>query len=375
MHVIMKTISFLALSTVTSFTPFTSRPIGRKVNFQIESMMGWEESEFVERDHMGAMREISSSEGAQFSVENDPDDLTAEVQAAVEKSKFKEEAISVRFVNFDSRNPLNQVVARVKPGTKLLKVGYELGINVFCKCKTGLCAGCNVDVKNPNWAKGTRDGYQTVRLCQIGAMIPKGCDEMVVDLHRQVEVAPSEEVAAGGSGFVKGTTGGSKNQANFADGWEDDFTPEYKRIGREAVSNEGQRNVRGVKNLFGSGADIHDPSARRVISREKAEKEPDPVPFQAPSSQFSSYNVENNEISKLQGNKAPSQGMKVGMQEENNFSMISPSTMETQEETTRVRSQTENSNTKSERFSAGEKKLRRWVPKSSANIPPWEIIW
>merc|ERR1719232_22671 len=122
-------------------------------------------------------------------------------------------------------------------------------------------------------------------------MIPEGCDEMVVDLHRQIEIAPSGEVAAGGSGFVKGTTGGSKNQANFADGWEDDFTPEYKRIGREALSNQGQRNARGVKNLFGSGVDSHDLSSRRVITREKAEKEAESVPFQARSNQTSSYDV------------------------------------------------------------------------------------
>jgi hypothetical protein len=41
--------------------------------------------------------------------------------------------------------------------------------------------------------EGERTGYQTVRTCRSGAMLPSGCDEMIIDCYRMVESAKIDE--------------------------------------------------------------------------------------------------------------------------------------------------------------------------------------
>jgi len=59
--------------------------------------------------------------------DDDPDDLKSAVKAAVRKAslmeKISDKAIPVRFVNFDPKNPLRQLVAYVPEGKNLLKIG------------------------------------------------------------------------------------------------------------------------------------------------------------------------------------------------------------------------------------------------------------
>jgi len=214
--------------------------------------------------------------------DDDPDDLKSAVKAAVRKAslmeKISDKAIPVRFVNFDPKNPLRQLVAYVPEGKNLLKIGDEAGIHIPRQCRSGLCGSCTADVKDPNWfEEGSRQGYQTIRTCQAGAMVPSGCEEMVVDLYRMLNEQP-EVVEAGGENAKQATLRvASPTMSNFQDDWEKDFAPDYKTGGKPAVI----------------------------------------------SSSTPAYT--------LSGSTSTSSG--------------------------------------------GKKKLRRWVPHSASNIPPWEIIW
>lgn len=117
-------------------------------------------------------------------------------------------------------------LAYAVPGTNLLKIGDELGIRIPRQCRTGLCGSCTADVKDPTWDGGNADeengggrvGYQTVRTCRSGAMLPAGCDEMIIDCYRMVESAKLDE-----EGNVL-----QMNPLDFGDGWEEEYVPNYR---------------------------------------------------------------------------------------------------------------------------------------------------
>lgn len=144
-----------------------------------------------------------------------------------------DESIPVRFVNFDESNPLRQTVTYAPKGKNVLKIADEVGIHIPRNCRSGLCGSCTADVKDPSWNEPTaRAGYQTIRTCQAGAMIPAGCEEMVIDLYRMLPA--NTAVEAGGEGALEGAVRVSSPSPmkNFDDGWEDEFSPDYKTGGK-----------------------------------------------------------------------------------------------------------------------------------------------
>mmetsp|Transcript_30087 Transcript_30087/g.36746 ORF Transcript_30087/g.36746 Transcript_30087/m.36746 type:complete len:326 (-) Transcript_30087:80-1057(-) len=170
---------------------------------------------------------------------DDPDDLMSAVKAAVKQSEAAEEEeerlIPVRFVNFDTHNPLRQKTVHAAEGTNILKISDEAGVRIPRQCRSGLCGSCTADVKDPTWEDGDRAGYQTVRTCLAGAMLPAGCEEMVIDCYRLVDTAAPGEVTAGGPGAAAASTRVSTaapSMKNFEDGWEADFVPDYMSGGR-----------------------------------------------------------------------------------------------------------------------------------------------
>lgn len=166
-----------------------------------------QEDEF-ERDHLGRLR----SKKAQ------PTGSAAPAPAAVEAGK-----VPIRFVNFETIGGAERLTY-AEPGANILKVADEVGVKIPRQCRSGLCGSCTSDVKDPTWTDGDRLGYQTVRTCQAGAILPAGCEEMVIDCFR---IGKSNDgVVADSADYTD-----KKPLQNFEDGWEDDFSPDYKTSG------------------------------------------------------------------------------------------------------------------------------------------------
>ena len=87
-------------------------------------------------------------------------------------------------------------------------------------------------------------GFQTTRTCQAGAMLPAGCEEMVVDCFRMARDSDitGTDASSGLGGSDLGMNPRPPN--NFEDGWEAaEFSPDYK-TGRSSSSLS--KNARGV---------------------------------------------------------------------------------------------------------------------------------
>mmetsp|Transcript_8834 Transcript_8834/g.12565 ORF Transcript_8834/g.12565 Transcript_8834/m.12565 type:complete len:278 (+) Transcript_8834:73-906(+) len=128
--------------------------------------------------------------------------------------------IPVRFINFESSGGMEKL-AYAAQGTNILKVADEVGVAIPRQCRSGLCGSCTADVKDPTWTEGDRIGFQTVRTCQAGAMLPAGCGEMIIDCYRMSK----KDTGNVDDNFSPET---ANPLSNFADGWEDDFAPDYK---------------------------------------------------------------------------------------------------------------------------------------------------
>lgn len=85
--------------------------------------------------------------------------------------------IAVRFTNTPLRK---DIIVPSLPGKNLLKLGDSVELKIPRACRTGLCGACTVDMEDPQFP----DGVQTIRACQTSVLLPDGCDEMVIDLHR-----------------------------------------------------------------------------------------------------------------------------------------------------------------------------------------------
>lgn len=114
------------------------------------------------------------------------------------------EGVRVRFVN----TPTGQDVVTDAPiGANLLNLGDEVGLKIPRACRNGLCGSCVVDV--------VEDGaLRTIKACSTKLAAAPDGGELVVDVYRMQ--GGDDEVMA-------------SSMARFADGWEDDFVPDFKQ--------------------------------------------------------------------------------------------------------------------------------------------------
>ena len=196
------------------------------------------DEEGVDRDHLGMkfskQRVVSwaASKDDAAAASDDGDDGDSAETEVVSKKKM----VKVTFVNFDG--PSSKRSLDVEEGTNILKVAREkVNVRIPYNCRTGLCGSCTADVKDPTWEEGDRAGYQTVRTCQAGAMIPAGCDEMTIDCYRMSESSNVAIEAAAADG-ADNTVSSFSPMSNFEEGWEDEFAPDYKSGGDVTVARK-----------------------------------------------------------------------------------------------------------------------------------------
>lgn len=72
------------------------------------------------------------------------------------------------------------MVAAALPGDPLLRTSDGVGVNIPRACQSGLCGSCTCDILDTN----SETGFQTVRACQTGVVIPDDGTEMIVDVAR-----------------------------------------------------------------------------------------------------------------------------------------------------------------------------------------------
>jgi len=74
---------------------------------------------------------------------------------------------------------------------------------------------------DPTWDgnENGRPGYQTIRTCQAGAMLPAGCTELVVDLYRLLDDEVQDYVSQKDA-TSKSRSSGPLDMSRFEDGWE-----------------------------------------------------------------------------------------------------------------------------------------------------------
>ncbi|CAM9962515.1 unnamed protein product, partial [Phaeothamnion confervicola] len=66
-----------------------------------------------------------------------------------------------------------------------MRVAERAGVKIATSCRSGLCGTCTTDLEDPNWRTGSyRPGHQTIRACVAKCSVPKGCEEMVLDVYR-----------------------------------------------------------------------------------------------------------------------------------------------------------------------------------------------
>ncbi len=136
---------------------------------------------------------------------------------------YGEEPVRVRFKNVPGQG---DIVVLSQPGRNILTLGDENGIKVPRACRTGLCGTCTADLVDPSWpgddpALGGKPGVQMIRCCSAGVMLPNGCEEMVIDLHRN-----------SGSGDSKDSTPATNPMARFDDDWETSYVADYQKSDR-----------------------------------------------------------------------------------------------------------------------------------------------
>jgi len=84
-------------------------------------------------------------------------------------------------------------------------------------------------------------GFQTIRTCQAGAMLPAGCDEMTVDLFRMARDTGISTIWSGSSSDTDNHPS-PRLPSNFEDGWEADFKPDYKTGRSVGSTGSGSRS-------------------------------------------------------------------------------------------------------------------------------------
>lgn len=182
------------------------------------------------QNHANNIHNIFLSSSGDYGI----DDTTEEAyrgESIVEKSSsewdenYSRGKIPVRFVNYEIMGSEKLVYA--EHGTNVLTISDEAGVHIPRQCRSGLCGTCTADVKDPTWTEGDRIGFQTVRTCQAGAMLTSGCDEMVIDCYRNA----NSESSIQGDKEDAVLIGGNNVMSNFADGWEEEFQPDYKSSG------------------------------------------------------------------------------------------------------------------------------------------------
>lgn len=136
----------------------------------------------------------------------------------------EEDTISVRFINGPSRKDV--LANSVKPGSNLLAVGDSVGVQLPRACRTGLCASCTCEVEVPELkatGPNTRDGFATVRACQVKCFVPDGMKEMVVDVSRMRKIKKGDSSKDPTATVADAQF--SDPMARFSGDWEREFRP------------------------------------------------------------------------------------------------------------------------------------------------------
>lgn len=202
-----------------------------------------EDEEGLNRDHLGRLVPKSDDKGATSSPTSSSSSSSATSSTSSTTPATTPQKVPIRFINFETIGGQERV-AYAEPNANILKVADEAGVKIPRQCRSGLCGSCTTDVKDPTWTEGERLGYQTVRACQAGAILPAGCEEMVLDCFR---IGSSSGAVGSGAAGVTVESGSvsmdKKPLMNFEDGWEDDFSPDYKTSSSTSTSENGTIEV------------------------------------------------------------------------------------------------------------------------------------
>jgi ferredoxin len=131
--------------------------------------------------------------------------------------------IAVRFKNVPDSTTGEDVVVYAKQGTNVLRLGEKNGVKIPRSCRQGLCGTCTADLVDPSWVEpngkpSIREGYQAIRTCCAGVMLPAGCEEMEIDLFRNSGGSSDDD------GLYKNDAGKAINpMKRFDDNWESEF--------------------------------------------------------------------------------------------------------------------------------------------------------
>ncbi|GMH69667.1 hypothetical protein TL16_g05214 [Triparma laevis f. inornata] len=176
--------------------------------------------------------------------------LSNDSESALGTTNYPEDMIRVRFKNPPTSSGVGageDVVILAKPGANLLRLGDKNGVKVPRACRTGLCGTCTATLIDPTWPGGEElggePGRQTIRVCGAGAMLPEGCEEMVIDLYRN-NVDGEDETPM------------SNPMARFDDGWETSYVADYQKDDRKekgGVGDGGGKVVRDKPPAYDSG--------------------------------------------------------------------------------------------------------------------------
>jgi len=192
-----------------------------------------------------------------------------------DKNKINQAKIPIRFINY--RGIGSEKLVYAEPGSNILSVSDEYGVNIPRQCRSGLCGTCTSDIQDPTWNTGERVGYQTIRACQAAATLPKGCRELVIDCYRMIDDS-LQKVKDTASIQTEKNNNNTKKVAdlmknykrsknlpkNFEDGWEDEFQVTYKPM-------DGGNNIEVIKKKIpdyrvrGGEKNVIDMESDRVI--------------------------------------------------------------------------------------------------------------
>ena len=101
------------------------------------------------------------------------------------------------------------------------------------------------DLVDPTWQdEASQPGKQTIRLCSIGAILPAGCDEMIIDCYRNGILSSSKEKIDSPRRVDAVAVGSDR----FSDNWESEYQPDWAK--------KSQANV-GVKSSPSERLDVN----------------------------------------------------------------------------------------------------------------------
>lgn len=159
-------------------------------------------------------------------VESDNQDILGNQIPTIEKKSNQKHTVPVRFVNFNPNNPYDYRSAVVEKGKNLMELADELGVTIPRNCKSGICGSCVADlVDSTNQNEQSQPGKQTIRLCSVGATLPEGIDEMIIDCYRNSEILSIKEELDS----PRRADAVAIESDRFSNNWESEFQPDWAK--------------------------------------------------------------------------------------------------------------------------------------------------